>query len=161
VLRTTQLVAEEARAGERGAAHEAFGVLFALPFDAAAVSSVEVTSAAVRPPIADGAGPGAGRRRLAIGLAGLSVVAASAGAGALLSARAQRDEIGPAAPHAQAAEQNRGIAARKRVAGAAFGVAGAAVLGAATLLLWPGSPEPPLALSAAGRGMLLGWQGRF
>jgi hypothetical protein len=162
VLRTSELVAEEARAGERGAAHEAFGVLFALPFDADAVAGVEAMPAAGLPGDAGGAAEGgAGRRRLAIGLAGLSLVAASAGAGALLSARAQRDEIGPDTPQARAAEQNRGIAARKRVAGAALGVAGAVALGAATVLLWPDSPEPPLVAGPASNGLMLGWQGRF
>jgi hypothetical protein len=158
VLNTGRLSPEEARVGVRSAAHEAFGALFALPFDRAAV-------AGTRPPAAAELAIGGVRTRSTTrlwgwALLGASAVATATGAGALLSAGAIRDDIGVTTSNREAVAQNQRIATRNEVAGVALGVAGASAVAGVTLLLWPQAPAP-LEVVPSPNGVAVSWSGEF
>jgi hypothetical protein len=159
VLDTSQLVPEDAPVGVRSAAHEAFGVLFSLPFDGAAV-------ARTRPPPPEDAGDGGTtdaaslRRTVGWSFLGASALATAAATGALWSARRIHEQIGPTTTNLETDAQNQRIATGNRLGGALFGLAGATAVVGATLLLWPDSPLQ-LGLAATGDGASLGWAGRF
>jgi hypothetical protein len=159
VLSTSALTAQEPHVNSRSAAHEAFNAIFALPFDEGTVEEVlsrqeGLLAAPIEP------APSLGRRQMAgAALVGVSVLAAGGGAWAYLSARSLRGEIGPASSQEAVAAANRRISARNRLAAAAAGTAGAALLTGAILWLWPDSP--PIGASVTASGLALEVQARF
>jgi hypothetical protein len=158
VLDTARLSPEDTHVGVRSAAHEAFSALFALPFDRAAVAETApplLVELAEAPPA-----PGMSARRTAgWGLLGAAALATAGGAAALLSARALHDEIGPRTSQRDAVEINQRVGARNRLAGAGFGIAGAAAFAGAALLLWP--KGTPVSAAISDEGVLLGLGGGF
>jgi hypothetical protein len=161
VLNTSELRAEEPRVSVRSAAHEAFAVLFDLPFDTAALTGV------VPPPLetlvtADPAPPPSSPRRpLTIAFGSISAAAVAVGAGALLTARSLHDQIRPDTTQREASTLNERISTRNQIARVAFVVGGAAALAAALTALWPSADAPPVAASASADQLTLQWQGRF
>jgi hypothetical protein len=136
-----------ARIERRGAAHEAFGRLFALGFDVAAVETFrrDQVEAIVRVQRAETESERAERqegwRRLGGWTAvGVGSAAAIAAAVAEISAYRIRESSGPVETHRSAAELNREIDSRNVIAlGLSIAAAGALTTGA-LLLFWPSKP---------------------
>jgi hypothetical protein len=130
VLRLDELPTQIVATQPRGAAHESFRLLFALPFSQADVEAFVARRLPVAEPTPAPAGLG---RRRTVGFALLAVGAASAaiGAWALMSALSLRDEP---ASQARTVELNQQIETRNLWAGVSLGVA-AAALGAGTVVL--------------------------
>ena len=168
VLRTSEMVAVEPHVSARSAAHEAFTALFALPFEQATVDAVQAAGPPELPTVVET--PDRGESLLArpwraVGAGLLVGAAAGVAAGTLnvLSARALRDSVDRSNfPQKQVDETNQKIERNNRLARIAFGLAGAAAVGGALLLLWP---EAPVNVGAAptpdGTGGQLSFSRRF
>jgi hypothetical protein len=165
VVLVDDLIPIPAQASRRGAAHHAFNLLFSLPFDEGAVSAYELRAE----------GPYFGETphehsestgwRTIGGTTALVVAAGAGAAGAslVMRSRSAAREADAAPSQARADELNGRVTARNRAAAVAFGIGGAAALGGALLLSWPGgeeSPPRPLAQVSAG-GAVIGVAGRF
>ncbi|HET6279375.1 MAG TPA: hypothetical protein VFH73_00355 [Polyangia bacterium] len=139
-VQLSSLMAETPRVRARGAAHEAFLLLFAKPFDGTAVAAFRldpVDSAEGR----DAAPPGHGvRRTLTIGAFGLGVASAAVAGGLAWSAIKLHDSTPPGASNAQATATTRDIHNRNVAAGVLAGVAGASLVTGLALALWPTAP---------------------
>jgi hypothetical protein len=155
----------EPRAAARGAAHEAFSLIFSLPFDEQALAAYG--------PAQDGAdlvaaaGPAApaaprwSRRSVAAASAAGVAVAASATALALtMSARGLADDARNAPTQKETAALNDRVAARNLWAGTLYGVAAAAAVAAGAIWLWPRAPVQP-AVAADQQTAMVGLGGRF
>jgi hypothetical protein len=156
----------------RGAAHESFRLLFALPFSQQVVdgfvlrraTSVDDTAAAGAE--ARAAPARSLRRPVAFGLLAGGVVAAGGATWAVLSALDAHDHT----PTSQADlyQNNRLIESRNQLAAVLFGVSAAAVSAGTILLLWPRLTGPSSASAPAvafapqpNGGAMLEWLGRF
>jgi hypothetical protein len=131
----SRLIAEPKRARARGAAHEAFRYLYALPFDGAALASFQ-PDASVE---ASDPGPESSLPRWAPWVttaAGATALAVSAGLAA--SSHRLRDSATPATDGAQLDSLNRRMATRNRIATITGLSGGALLLGSAALWLWRG-----------------------
>jgi hypothetical protein len=139
VARTSQLALREPHVAGRGAAHDLFRSLFALPFDAAAVDSyrsravapqaplepepeIELTQVAP-PPQVSSPSP------LALALMGTGAASAVAGALTLVSARGLREGVTTKTPQDEVLNINDRINTRNRWGAALLGAGGAALLG--------------------------------
>lgn len=152
------LAAEEPRFAARGAAHDAFSLVFALPFDDEALAGYV---AQVSLPADDLAAPLPRWRRRAAASA-VVLCAASAGAAILLaiSAHALADEARAAPNQAETAALDDRLATRRAWAEAAGGLAASSAVAAGLLWLWPTSTVRPAA-SLAADAALMGLGGRF
>jgi hypothetical protein len=93
-----------------------------------------------------------------MGLAVAGAATAVGGGAVLLGARALRDGVGPGTPQRTVDETNRKVATRQRTAVLLLGAGGAALAGAAALLLWPGGPAT---LSLSPDGVTVALKQRF
>jgi hypothetical protein len=143
-LRLDGLPLEEPRSRSRGAAHHAFSQVFALAFDEDSVARFRARAAQAEIELAaeqarEQAAHRASRTRRILGITALAtgLVAALAGAGALVSAHRLHDGTVKLPGHREVVERNRSIE-RRNAAGAGLLVgAGVAALAGASLLLWP------------------------
>ena len=141
VVSTTGLALVEPRAQARGAAHEAFSKMFELPFGRGNVAGfvfrapVEADSA-----VEPDSRAASWRTYTGIGLLGLAGVGAAVGGISLYSAHQKADDGTAGLSLRDAEERNGEIRTANVVAGVSFGVAGAAALSGALLLLWPDAP---------------------
>jgi hypothetical protein len=139
------VTASEPRVRARGAAHEAFTLVFSLPFDAAVVDAYQEPLERALDPAPDvpqSAAPRASLRRR-LGWAGLGLGVAGVGTGAILSILSANAAAGSAATDSEASAAKRNTQVKTDNVGAAVGYsAGAAfaVTGLA-LLLWPDAPR--------------------
>lgn len=168
VVALADLAPNAPRSQSRGAAHEAFNLLFALPFDSETVSKyvaavpAEVLSPEMSPGDKTGSRDPAGRTRRNIGLAGLAVGTVGLGLGTYFSIAAMNRSAsgGPAASQAAIVERNERIAAENTAAVVSF-VAGGILVGAgAALVLWP-SPRGVRAAAIPGQGAFVGYEASF
>ena len=159
VAQLARLSAQPPRAAARGAAHEAFERIFALPY-----SRANVTAYAFRPPppaVESRVEPRSSLRTWA-GWTGLAVAGAGAGAGALFTLRAHGVRTGAPASESQAqyAERNARIGRLNRSATLLYAAAGVAGAVGAGLLLWPSGATRAVPVAGEGdAGLLL--QGDF
>jgi hypothetical protein len=132
-----QLTPETPRTRPRGAAHEAFRRLYALPFDAAAVADfragADLVLAETPPPAAARIPRWAAWVSIAAGTAALVVAG-----GLALSAQELRSSAGSETDGVEIDRLNRGIATRNRLGIATGAAGGALVLGGLGLLWWQG-----------------------
>jgi hypothetical protein len=128
----------EARITSRGAAHDAFESLFALPFGKGVVEAFQFPVFGPREGVPRGTSRGRWSTITGWGLIGVGALGAGFGAYSLLDARAERKELAPGASQAEAAETNERIRDRNLRASVGFAAAGAAVVGGLFLVLWPG-----------------------
>jgi hypothetical protein len=141
VVSTTGLALVEPRAQARGAAHESFSKMFELPFGRGNVSGfvfrapVEADSASEPDSRAT-----SWRTVTGIGLLGLAGVGAAVGGISLYSAHHKAGDADAGLSLQQVTERNEEIRTANVVAGVSFGVAGAAAISGAMLLLWPDAP---------------------
>jgi hypothetical protein len=146
VVALADLPESEPRTRARGAAHEAFSLVFALPFDSAVVAEYrEPPPPAMPPPETDDDrhARSAGALRTTLGLAALGVGAVGLGVGTYfaLSARAESNGASASESQADAVARNDRIATANAGGAVSFVVGGAAVVTGAVLLLWPSAPK--------------------
>jgi hypothetical protein len=142
-VRLDALPVAPARTAARGAAHEAFGKLFALAFAAADVDTYRARETAEGERLElqqrrEVEGAAAARRQRILGWSSaVAALGAAAGAGvALVSAHDLASSAPPNETHRDAVARNGDIDARNLWGGALLGVS-AALVGAAVYLLWP------------------------
>ena len=156
IVAMDQLPMTPARSAGRGAAHEAFGKLFALAFDAQAVSTwqreradVEARAEAQAMARSDRQRREAMRRAsgwTAIAVGGAAAIAAGAFE---LSAYRLKNDTPPGEPQRAAVARNDRIDTRNNLALGLSIVSGAAIATGAVLLLWPRSPDRAFDLDVA------------
>ncbi|MBS2011676.1 MAG: hypothetical protein JST00_02085 [Deltaproteobacteria bacterium] len=165
VVVVADLAPETPRVHARGAAHEAFELVFAMPFDEGVVSAWVEPPLPPEPPSVDTEPAPDPRARavrrtlgwtaLGVGAAGLAVgtgfsIASIAESGASTPAESQRD----AALRNERIERERTIATVGWIAGGTLAATGL------VLLLWPGAPSGVRATASAHGGQL-GFGGSF
>nr|WP_153866728.1 MULTISPECIES: caspase family protein [Myxococcaceae] len=157
VVHLAQLTAQPPRTASRGAAHEAFGRIFSLPY-----SRAEVERYAFPRPQGPAPVPERSRLRTWVGWSGVALSGVGLGAGALMTMRAQgvRREAQPGDSQATFAERNAQIGQLNRSAAWLYAAAGAAGLTGAALLLWPSKETRAVPVATGNTGGLL-LQGRF
>ena len=137
-IRLAELTQREPRVTTRGAAHDAFSLIFSLPFDDAALAAYTV---------ADDGPDGQGDRSLSwrtiAGRGALVVAGVSAVAGALLmySAQSLASQAQAAPTQAMTAELNARLSARNQQMAVAYGAGVLAAISGGVLLL--GSDDHP------------------
>ncbi len=140
VVAVGELVPEEARIAQRGAANDAFESLFKLPFGQGVVDSFQFQSSAP-PPEADvaRAEPGGPSLRTVtgFGLLGLGALSAGFGAYSLVQGQEYRSELAASASQTEVAAANDRIRDSNLRTTVGFSVAGGAVASGLLLLLWP------------------------
>jgi hypothetical protein len=140
------LTPQEPRVAVRGAAHEAFGMIFSLPFGAATVDAFELPPA---PPRDDGPPPRRWRRAglaSAFALAGASLVT---GAALSLVAWDQRRSLRADASQQDVAALNRRLDRFNAAAVALYAIGGVAAATGLGFVLWPERRGATLALGGA------------
>jgi hypothetical protein len=145
LVNLADLSAQPPRAAARGAAHDAFSLIFSLPFDDEALAAYPASAGdrAVDLTLARDAADAPAPRprwRLVAGTAALGIGAASAATAVVLtlSAHALKGDA-QRAPNQQAtAALDDRIAVRRSWATATYAIAAAATLTGGALLLWPG-----------------------
>jgi hypothetical protein len=157
VVQLAALAPQQPRVASRGAEHEAFSLIFSLPYDRRAADSYDFRTPVPMEPLA---APSSWRRMAgwsAIGLAGASL---GSGAWTTVSARGVRSGDTSGLTHAEAASRNQRIQTLNRRSTALYAagaVAGAVGLG---LLLWPESGAEAFPMVAPGSAGL-NVEGRF
>jgi hypothetical protein len=127
----------EPRTRARGAANDAYELLFALPFTRQVVDGF-VAPREESTPARAGAPPW--RTYGGITLAGAGLIGLTVGGLTLASAHAQHDGLGPDATQANAASANDQIRARNVAGAVELAAGGAAVAAGIVMLLWPSGP---------------------
>ena len=159
VVEVGSLEARPTRTNARGAASDAFGLLFQMPFDRAIVDSYQFRPVVI---VIDDLQRSHINWRNATGWTSLGVGAASLVGAIWLTGTAQnlRNTVGVNATQAQANAVNDEIRSRNDWARVAAGVGGAAVITGAVLLWWPRHADDPYGdLSFDGQKLL--WQKSF
>lgn len=159
VVQLAALTPQQARTADRGAEHEAFSLIFSLPYDRQVVDAYDFQA-----PVLLEAEPARRKptwRRVA-GWSALGLAGASLGGGlwTTLSAREARSGNRATLPHAEAMGQNQRIRTLNHRSTTLY-VAGALAAGAGLgMLLWPGAPAEALPVAGPDlAGVQLG--GRF
>lgn len=168
VVAIGDLTPRDERVASRGAAHEAFGKLFALPFDRNVVESWtpprEEEAGADAPSVASPAIAPLSTRRIA-GLATMGGGLLVAGAGVFLSISATdaKSDLAPNASQSVVADTNDRIATRNTAAGVAYAVGGAAIVTGALLFFWPEkkAATPNASFAPLPSGGIVGYEKSF
>lgn len=156
VVALTDLPVEEPRSLSRGAAHDAFSLLFSLPFGQAEAQrfaypeprQVQLTA---------GWSPA---RKVGIGVSfGAGALLAAGGLGSFLVARSERDQRLTSGSHLEATEKNQRIEAANVATVSLLCAAAAAVVTGTVLTIWPTTTQVHLA--PAPGGAVAGVSGRF
>ena len=135
VVEVAALAPATAAAHARGAAHDSFSLLFALPFDAVVVRDFTPHLEVVD----EGPTPLARRRRAGWIILGVGGATAASAAIVELAALALRSGARDASQR-DVATANHRIDALNTTAGVLTGVAATAIVGGALLVIWPGAP---------------------
>lgn len=160
VLTMDDLAAEDGRVASRGAAHESFSKLFALPFDVGVVDAYRERTGASTAALPD-ASLGA-RRTVGLGVMGVGALAAAVGVGLSASAASLAREVPDGASQADASAANERIASRNSWATVGYVGGGAALVTGALLFFWPKEgPVERIEARALPGGALLGIGDRF
>ena len=163
---TSLLVLRDAQVAARGAAHDVFRQLFALPFGQRAVADYRSRAPAERAlaptqvtaPSSEASPEGSNPRLGPTLLAGAGTAALLGGVATWLGARGLRGDIGPQTDQATVARTNQAIANRNRWASGLVGL-GTATVGAA--LIWWLADSPDLELAAGPGGFSAAYRRRF
>jgi hypothetical protein len=166
VVSLDELIPEDPRVASRGAAHEAFNLVFTLPFSSANVEAFDdPASAWFTPTRPDAERPEAQRRGLSVrrvaGWGAVGVGAVGVGVGVALSVRAANESAASAPLESQrsAAARNDRIKADNLGAALCYVGGGAAIATGLVLLLWPDAPS--VSAKANPYGFDLGYSTRF
>jgi hypothetical protein len=166
VVSLDELAPEDPRVASRGAAHEAFNLVFTLPFSRANVEAFDdPASAWATPTRADADAPraepsGLSARRV-LGWGALGVGAVGVGVGVALSVRAGNESAAGAPLESQrsAAARNDRIKADNLGAALSYVGGGAVAVTGLVLLLWPDAPG--VRANASAHGFDLGFFTQF
>jgi hypothetical protein len=141
----------------RGAAHEAFLMLFRDPFDADVVATFRLDGESAPRPLSEAA-----RRRHRLGktVLGAAVVGVALGVGCAGAAALIKSSDSPGSSQADTTTRNSWIRGLDITAWTLIGAGGAALATGAALLLWP-DKEAPVAVTVSGGGATLGYRARF
>ncbi len=163
VIRLADLQPEQPRVAMRGAAHEAFGRVFALPFDEEAVRRFRFRPLIPRSTPIDTPPPSQTTWRHPAGIVALGVGAAAATTGLAFTLSAERLHADGSSGGSQAevAARNDRVAGRQLAAAVSFGVAGAAAAAGLTLLLWPDESGAGLSATASPSSVSIGFGSRW
>jgi hypothetical protein len=160
VLFLSDLAESPARVASRGAAHEAFHLLFSLPFDRGVVAAyVDPPAALPVRAVPDDATPGGTRRVLAWSAAALGGVGVAVGTGLAIAAANVAAGSSGQESQASVADRNARISAFDTGAVVSFIAGGLSIATGATLLLWPAAPR--LQASVVPSGGYVGYGGAF
>lgn len=141
VVSTSALALVAPRAQARGAAHEAFSKMFELPFGRGNVAGfVFRVPAEVDSSPSPDARSTSWRTVTGYGLLGLAGVGAVVGGLSLYSAHRKADDVNQNSSLLDVAQRNDEIRTSNIVGGVSLGIAGAAAVTGAVLLLWPDAP---------------------
>jgi hypothetical protein len=163
VVTVSELVPEDARIAQRGAANDAFESLFELPFGQRVVDDFEFQRFAP-PPEVDVKRREPARLSLrtvtGFGLLGAGALSAGFGAYSLVQGNQYRSELAAGASQAEVEATNEDIGESNARAAIGFSLAGGALASGVLLLLWP---DDRLSVEAdPGRGQaMLGIRERF
>lgn len=140
------LTPEEPRSATRGAAHESFNALFALPFDRDVVEAYPIVPCEEPAPPPTPIAPRPRTSiRVPVGIGALALGGVAIGVGVVLSHSASNDYhiAGLGSPSQQAtAEANERIATKETIAGALYVGGGIAIASGLVMLLWPTKSAP-------------------
>ena len=162
VIQLASLSPQNARIAERGAAHESFRLLFALPFDRSSVERVDLGRLeAGLLEVAQGlARPGEWRVTTAWASLGLSALSLGTGAAFQLIARHARADLSDRSSQQEANDTNHRIERHNLASWIALGVASGTVLTSVLLFLWP-ERTPDIGVAVRGDGALFSLQARY
>ncbi|HEX3698773.1 MAG TPA: hypothetical protein VH374_25615 [Polyangia bacterium] len=160
-VRLSALAPSAPRVRARGAAHEAFLLLFRDPFDSMAVQEYQLPSAAdmgAPPPLSAAAQRRhrLGRTALELGVLAGALAGACAGSAALVG-----HSDSPANSMTSTSQRNGWIRGLDDGAWVMLGVAGAALTTGAILLLLPDKEAPRVTATALSGGAAVGYRGTF
>lgn len=125
-----------ARVAARGGAHESFGSLFALPFDAQVVAAYEGVEEGPPPSASPPRRP---TWRTVTGIAALGTGAAALGTAIALTVTSLDQRADGGRTQVEIADVNESVKAKQTAAGVLYAVSGVAVAGGLAALLWPTS----------------------
>ncbi len=160
VVSLADLVPQEPHSRTRGAANDAFDVLFSLPFDQRAVQSLSLrpwrplTPSESAPPLPEW------RLYTGIGLLGAATASAIGASASLISAHDLRASTTPSTPPSDLATINEKIHARNTWAAVGFAFAGVTAGSGLAVLLWPRS-NPPVDVTASPASAMVNLRGSF
>ncbi|MDP9034590.1 MAG: caspase family protein [Myxococcota bacterium] len=157
VVSLAELEARKPRVAARGAAYDAYGLLFSLPFDGHVVASyVEASAPSASEPFAvssTGAGAIHGITALRRGLGwtalGLGIAGVGAGAALGISAAALAGDVSSRDAQLVVRERNDAIATRNTASTVSFVAGGATVAAGLFLLLWHRAPHLQATVSSS------------
>jgi hypothetical protein len=159
-----ELTPQEPRSQARGAAQDAFNLLFSVPFDEGAVldyrePSESPTSTNDAPPVAAPKQPidvrtVAGWSGIGLGLAGLGL-----GTYFSLAAAGEAHGVSQAESQQEVAGRNRRITSDRTLGVLSYGIGGAALGTGLVLLLWPGARRVQVDVSS--NGGYIGYRSAF
>ncbi len=156
VVALADLPSEAPRSLSRGAAHDAFSLLFALPFDHALVQQFVYPEARLVHLTASWSTA----RKAGIGVSfGAGALLAAGGATSFLLTRAERERPLTLGSHLEASERNGRIEVGNVVTVSLLCVAAAAVVTGTVLTIWPTTTQVQLAPTPG--GAVAGVSGRF
>jgi hypothetical protein len=168
VARLAALEPSDPRVATRGAAHDAFDLVFALPFGEASVEAYEDPAVAWAAPPATGVrldrptpSPRPGWRRI-VGWGALGVGAVGLGVATAFSIASvvEANGISPGESQRDVAQRNDRIDADRTAAAIGFVSGGVLAAGGLVLLLWPAAPTRLIA-TASPRAGFVGYAGAF
>jgi hypothetical protein len=183
IVALADLAPEQPRARTRGAAHDAFDLVFTLPFDEKTVEGYvahepETTpgpdgtdsdtfgrsgAAADRAGDGDGDGGPSAKKLIGVGALGLGAVVAAIGATYGILGVRESDGASPGESQRDAASRNDRIARDRTASVVGLGVGGALIATGVVVLLWPSAPKALRGTSAilTPAGASLGLAGTF
>lgn len=164
VVTLAELEAAPPRVAVRGAAHEAFSLIFSLPFSQSTVQGYRPAEHPPGlPPSSERTGAAAPpwRSPVAIMLFGLAGASAATGGALWLSGETIRNDDDTRVSQRDIAERNDRVADRRLGAYVAFGLAGAAAAAGVTLLVWPTESGAELRASTSSDGISLSYRTPF
>ena len=167
VVSLADLIERPTQVASRGAAHEAFNLLFALPFDRNVVATYIDSTVVPLPPMQvppieappRDAHAGRGRRLMAWGAVGLGAVGAGVAAGLSIAAGTVAAGSSRQESQADVAQRNRRISAFNTGAIVSLLAGGLSTATGVALLLWPDAPHTQP--GAVRLGGFIGYGGSF
>jgi hypothetical protein len=165
VVALADLSPEQPRARARGAAHDAFDLVFTLPFDESAVTAYQPrepdleTEPATAPDAATTGGPSA-KKIIGFGALGLGVAGVAIGATYAVLGIAESNGGSATEPQRDAAARNDRIGTDRTTSIVGLAAGGALVATGVVVLLWPSAPQGVHA-QVSPRGASLGFSGTF
>jgi hypothetical protein len=156
-----QLTPDEPRARTRGAAHEAFDLVFALPFDEAAVDGYREPPPPPDPAEAPPAPLPPARKRIGIGALGVGAAGLAVGTSFAIASLAE-SKGGGGESQVDAAARNRRIDHDRTVSAIGFTAGGVLLVTGLAVLLWPRAPRGvPVSIAIRPGGGALGYGAAF